>query len=94
MIALVEARRDKVKTGGATDDEPGGAATPFAAANVGSSRTSELAAELSMRITTCTTQQSNERTGAASRSALWVRHRITALALELRLRLRRATALS
>jgi hypothetical protein len=61
-----------------TDDESGGAATAFAAANVGSSRTSELPAELSMRITTCTTQQSNQPTDAASRSALAVRHRIAA----------------
>jgi hypothetical protein len=48
-----------------TDSECGGAAA-FAASLARSSRTEEFPAEQSLRITTSTTQQSNDRTGVAS----------------------------
>jgi hypothetical protein len=57
-----------------TDSEYGRAA--FTTASNGSSRTEEFPVEQSLRIITSTTQQSNDRTGAASRSTLTVRCRI------------------
>jgi hypothetical protein len=72
-----------------SDGESSGGAA-FAAARVGISRAEEFPAEQSLRIATSTTQQSNDRTGAAACSALTVRCRIAALVAGLRRRLCRS----
>jgi hypothetical protein len=82
-----------------TGSEFGGAAA-FAATHARcSSRTEEFPVEQHLRITRSTTQQSNDRTGAASRSALTVRRlleidRSLVLVAGLYRRLRRAAVFS